>query len=85
MSWPAPGEGAGRGGILWARGGNGVPAAALHRSAAVRNPDRAPTDADWVRTFVKQIRAKLGDDAVEPRWIFNERGVGHRMPGPGEE
>ena len=44
-----------------------------------------PTDTDRVRAFVKQFRAKLGDDAAEPRWILNERGVGYRMPGPGED
>ena len=37
-----------------------------------------------VRAFVKQLRAKLGDDAANPSWIFNVRGVGYRMPGPGE-
>ena len=37
-----------------------------------------------VRAFVKQLRAKLGDDAANPAWIFNVRGVGYRMPRPGE-
>ena len=37
-----------------------------------------------VRAFVKQLRAKLGDDAADPTWIFNVRGVGYRMPRPGE-
>ena len=37
-----------------------------------------------VRNFVKKLRAKLGDDAVRPAWILNERGVGYRMPEPGE-
>ena len=37
------------------------------------------------RAFVKQIRAKLGDDVASPGWIFNVRSVGYRMPGPGEE
>ena len=37
-----------------------------------------------VRAFVKQLRAKLGDDAADPAWIFNVRGVGYRMPKPGE-
>ena len=38
-----------------------------------------------VRNFVKKLRAKLGDDAARPAWILNERGVGYRMPGPGED
>ena len=37
-----------------------------------------------VRAFVKQLRQKLGDDAADPTWIFNERGVGYRMPRPGD-
>ncbi len=46
---------------------------------------REPTDTERVRAFVKQIRAKLGDDAANPIWIFNERGVGYRVAKPGEE
>ena len=37
-----------------------------------------------VRIFVKSLREKLGDDAADPTWIFNVRGVGYRMPKPGE-
>ncbi|MYA44083.1 MAG: response regulator [Gemmatimonadetes bacterium] len=37
-----------------------------------------------VRTAVKQLRAKLGDDAGDPVWIFTERGVGYRFASPGE-
>ena len=37
---------------------------------------------ELVRNFVKKLRAKLGDDAARPTWIFNERGVGYRMPRP---
>ena len=46
---------------------------------------RESTDTERVRAFVKQIRAKLGDDAANPAWIFNGRGVGYRMVKPGEE
>ena len=46
---------------------------------------RPPTDTDRVRAFVRQLRAKLRDDAARPAYIFNERGVGYRMPSPGEE
>ena len=42
-------------------------------------------DTERVRGFVKQLRAKLGDHAAHPTWIFNERGVGYRMPRPGEQ
>ena len=35
-----------------------------------------------VRAFIKKLRRKLGDDANRPRYIFNERGAGYRMPKP---
>jgi DNA-binding response OmpR family regulator/signal transduction histidine kinase len=35
-----------------------------------------------VRTCVKKLRQKLGDDAGNPTYIFNERGVGYRMAAP---
>ena len=46
---------------------------------------REPTDTERVRSFVRQLRAKLGDDAARPVYIFTERGVGYRMARPGEE
>ena len=33
-----------------------------------------------LRTVVKKLRRKLGEDATAPRWIFAERRVGYRMP-----
>ena len=41
-------------------------------------------DPDRVRTFIKQLRRKLGDDPKRPAWILNERGVGYRMRKPEE-
>ena len=38
--------------------------------------------AKQVRSFVRKLRGKLGDDARHPTWIFNERGVGYRMARP---
>ena len=35
-----------------------------------------------VRTYVKKLRHKLGDDAADPDYILTERGVGYRMPEP---
>ena len=37
---------------------------------------------DLVRTFVKQVRRKLGDDPKRPRYIVTERSVGYRMADP---
>ncbi len=44
---------------------------------------RSLEDTDRVRTVVKKLRAKLGDDAAAPRYIFTEHGVGYRIGGPG--
>ena len=46
------------------------------------SPDKG--DPERIRTFVKQLRHKLGDDPARPAWILNVRGVGYRMPGPEE-
>ena len=46
---------------------------------------RDGADANLVRIFVRTLRRKLGDDAANPAYIFNERGVGYRMAEPGEE
>ena len=43
---------------------------------------REAGDATLVRNFIKKLRAKLGDDAQSPTWIFSVRGVGYRMPNP---
>ena len=39
-------------------------------------------DPARVRTFVKNLRRKLGDDAGQPAYILTERGVGYRMGKP---
>ena len=39
---------------------------------------------DRIRTVVKQLRAKLGDDADDPAYIFTEHGVGYRFGSPDE-
>ncbi len=38
-----------------------------------------------VRTFVKKLRSKLGDDAGRPAYILTERGVGYRIPAPEDD
>ena len=48
---------------------------------AWRGRDRGSTDAKLVRAVVKRLRRKLGDDAANPAYVRNERGVGYRMPG----
>ena len=46
------------------------------------SPDKGGSER--IRTFVKQLRRKLGHDPARPAWILNVRGVGYRMPGPEE-
>ena len=43
---------------------------------------RGHGDPKRVRAVVKRLRAKLGDDAANPAWILNERGIGYRMARP---
>ena len=43
---------------------------------------RGGGDSERVRTYVKKLRRKLGDDAANPTYIFNKHGVGYRMAKP---
>ncbi len=45
---------------------------------------RGSTNPKLVRALVKDLRRKLGDDAANLAYVRNERGVGYRMPRPGE-
>ena len=68
--------------ILSVHAGRVVTSESLLRQAW--DEKRKPTDTERVRAFVKQLRAKLGDDAANPAYVFNERGVGYWMRSPGE-
>ena len=52
---------------------------------AWRGRARNTEDPKVVRAMVKNLRRKLGDDAAQPVYVLNERGVGYRMPRPGSE
>ena len=41
-------------------------------------------DTDRVRTAVKKLRAKLGDNATSPTYLFTQHGVGYRLQDPDE-
>ena len=43
---------------------------------------RKRTSTKLIAVFVRDLRRKLGEAAAEPKWIFNERGVGYRMAAP---
>lgn len=36
----------------------------------------------YLRLYMGQLRAKLGDDAAAPRWLLTEPGVGYRLASP---
>ena len=38
-----------------------------------------PGDQRLLRSFVKSLRHKLGDDARRPSYVFTESGVGYRL------
>ena len=42
---------------------------------------RESGDPKLLRSFVKKLRQKLGDDATNPEYLFTERGVGYRLGG----
>ena len=66
--------------VLSVHGGQVVTTAALLRQVWGR---RGVDDTDRVRTVVKKLRAKLGDDAAAPTYIVTVHGVGYRMATPG--
>jgi two-component system KDP operon response regulator KdpE len=39
-------------------------------------------ETELVRSFIRNLRRKLNDDARSPRFIFTEPQVGYRMPKP---
>jgi len=39
-------------------------------------------ETELVRSFIRNLRRKLGDDAQHPRFVLTERQVGYRMPKP---
>ena len=44
---------------------------------------RGSDDIDRLCTAVKKLRHKLGDDAANPTYIFNEHDVGYPIATPG--
>ena len=66
--------------VLSASAGRVLTHESLLRQAWSRR-SRGSNDPKLVRAVVKRLRRKLGDDAANPQYICNERGVGYRMPG----
>ena len=69
--------------VLSSNAGRAVTYDSLLRRAWGRR-GRGSGNPKLVRAMVKSLRRKLGDDAGSPAYVRNERGVGYRMPRPGE-
>ena len=67
--------------VLALKAGRVVTTEALLRQVWSR---RGADDNDRVRTVVKKLRAKLGDHAADPAYVFTQHGVGYRIGDPGE-
>ena len=71
--------------ILSLDAGRVVTFESLLRQLWANGNDQEELDTEPVRGVVKRLRRKLGEDAARPAFIVNERGVGYRMPRPGED
>ncbi|MDD5095725.1 MAG: response regulator transcription factor [Dehalococcoidia bacterium] len=40
---------------------------------------------DYLKVYIQRLRAKLGDDSLEPALIVCERGVGYKLNNPGQD
>ena len=43
---------------------------------------KVPTDAQYLRIYIKQLRHKIEPDPRQPRYILTETGVGYRLRAP---
>lgn len=49
----------------------------------IREAWNTPTDVQYLRIYIKQLRQKIEPDPQEPRYILTETGVGYRLHEPG--
>jgi two-component system KDP operon response regulator KdpE len=43
---------------------------------------KVPTDIQYLRIYIKQLRRKIEPDPQQPRYILTETGVGYRLREP---
>ena len=68
---------------LASNGGDAVPYGELLQSVWGTKPEPdADADLRPLRTVIKNLRRKLGDDPRNPRYIFNQPRIGYRIAGP---
>jgi two-component system KDP operon response regulator KdpE len=48
----------------------------------IREVWRTPTDVQYLRIYIKQLRQKIETNPHEPRYILTEMGVGYRLHEP---
>ena len=56
----------------------GLPLTHARILAAVWGPEYGG-ELEYLRTFVRQLRKKLGDDAASPRYLLTDAQVGYRF------
>ena len=56
----------------------GLPLTHARILKAVWGPDYGG-ELEYLRTFVRQLRKKLGDDAASPKYIVTEPQIGYRF------
>jgi len=47
--------------------------------------DAARGDMDYLKSYIRRLRCKLGDNADHPLYILTEKGVGYRFVHPSEQ
>jgi DNA-binding response OmpR family regulator len=47
--------------------------------------DAAHGDMDYLKSYIRRLRCKLGDNADHPHYILTEKGVGYRFVHPSEQ
>jgi two-component system KDP operon response regulator KdpE len=61
----------------------GLPLTHARILAAVWGPEYGG-ELEYLRTFVRQLRRKLGDDAAAPRYLITDTQIGYRFRAPAE-
>jgi DNA-binding response OmpR family regulator len=44
-----------------------------------------PTDAQYLRVYVRQLRQKIEADPERPQYVLTETGIGYRLRAPDQE
>ena len=61
-------------------GGSSISSEAATQPVSNERENRPKRNCRSVRTYVKRLRCKLGDNADSPKYIVAEPRIGYRMP-----